>query len=203
MTISALVLTKNEEEMIEDCLKQLIFADEIVIVDQNSVDNTLKIAKKYTDRIFKSSANDFAQNRNTLKYLAKGDWLLYVDADERINDQLVNEIRETIKVQKYSAFYFPRKNYILGKWLKHGGWWPDYVPRLFKKSELVGWDGKVHESPEVKGKFSYMKYPISHHTARNVSLMLLKTTKWAKIEANLKNRAGHKMISRTSIVKAM
>ena len=82
MTISALVLTKNEEEMIEDCLRQLRFADEIVIVDQNSKDHTLKIARKYTDRIFKSSANDFAQNRNTLKDQAKGLWLLYVDADE-------------------------------------------------------------------------------------------------------------------------
>src|SRR3990167_5692049 len=202
MTISALVLTKNEEEMIEDCLKQLIFADEIVIVDQNSVDNTLKIAKKYTDRIFKSSANDFAQNRNTLKYLAKGDWLLYVDADERINDQLVNEIRETIKVQKYSAFYFPRKNYILGKWLKHGGWWPDYVPRLFRKKALIGWTGRVHESPKISGDFGYFKNPLVHLSARSLKIMFQKSIKWAKIEAELMSKSKKPKVDIPTVAKA-
>ena len=139
MTISALVLTKNEEEMIEDCLKQLKFADEIVIVDQNSVDNTLKIAKKYTDRVFKSSANDFAQNRNTLKDQAGGEWLLYIDADERLPQELVKEIKTAIAKKEFNAFYIPRKNYVLGKWVRHGGWWPDYAPRLFKKSKLEKW----------------------------------------------------------------
>ena len=92
MTISALVLTKNEEEMIEGCLKQLNFANEIIVLDQNSTDNTLEIAKKYTGRIFKSSANDFAQNRNTLKDQANGKWLLYVDADDRLSQELIKEI---------------------------------------------------------------------------------------------------------------
>src|SRR3989337_934950 len=113
MRISALVLTRNEEEMIGDCLKQLIFADEIVILDQNSTDDTLKIAKKYTEKIFKSGENDFAQNRNTLKDRAKGEWLLYVDADEKLSQELIKEIKIAISKNECSAFYIPRKNYVL------------------------------------------------------------------------------------------
>ena len=201
MTISALVLTKNEEEMIKDCLKQLTFADEIVIVDQDSVDNTLKIARKYTDRIFKSTANDFAQNRNTLKDKAKSKWLLYVDADERLPQELIREIKIAISKNDFSAFYIPRKNYVLGKWVRYGGWWPDYAPRLFKKSKLEKWEGVVHESPVISGKISYLKTPIEHLSARSMSQMFSKSIKWAKIEADLSMAHGHRQVSIASILK--
>ena len=202
MTISALVLTKNEEEMIEGCLKQLKFAGEIVIVDQNSVDNTLKIAKKYTDRIFKSSANDFAQNRNTLKDQAKGQWLLYVDADERLSQELIKEVKIAISKNEFDAFYIPRKNYVLGKWLRHGGWWPDYAPRLFAKAKLEKWEGKVHESPVVSGKIGYLKTPIEHLSARSMSQMFSKSIKWAKIEAELISKSKKPKVDIPTIAKA-
>lgn len=201
MTISALVLTKNEEEMIEGCLKQLNFAGEIVIVDQNSVDDTLKIAKKYTGRIYKSSANDFAQNRNTLKDQAKGRWLLYVDADERLSQELIREIKIAISKNEFGAFYIPRKNYVLGKWLRHGGWWPDYTPRLFAKSKLEKWEGVVHESPIISGKIGYLKTPIEHLSARSMSQMFLKSINWARIEANLFLKHGHRQVGIASILK--
>src|SRR3989344_8133890 len=201
MTISALVLTKNEEEMIEGCLKQLTFADEIVIVDQDSVDNTLKIARKYTNRIFKSTANDFAQNRNTLKDKAKCKWLLYVDADERLPQELIRQIKIAISKNDCSAFYIPRKNYVLGKWVRYGGWWPDYAPRLFKKSKLEKWEGVVHESPVISGKISYLKTPIEHLSERSMSQMFSKSIKWAKIEADLSMAHGHRQVSIASILK--
>ena len=101
MTISALVLTKNEEEMIEDCMKQLRFADEIIVLDQNSTDKTVKVAKKYTEKIFKSAENDFAKSRNNLKDLARGDWLLYVDADERFSKELIKELKTAISRKQF------------------------------------------------------------------------------------------------------
>ena len=201
MTISALVLTKNEEEMVEGCLRQLKFADEIVIVDQNSKDHTLKIARKYTDRIFKSGANDFAQNRNILKDQAKGKWLLYVDADERLPQGLVKEIKIAISKNEFGAFYIPRKNYVLGKWVRHGGWWPDYAPRLFEKSKLEKWEGVVHESPQVFGKIGYLKTPIEHLSARSMSQMFSKSINWAKIEADLFLAHGHRQVGIASILK--
>lgn len=204
MKISALILTKNEQDLIEETLSQLKFADEIIVLDQNSDDKTVEIAQKYATKILSAEVEDFSQNRNRLKEEAKNEWLLYIDADERISQENIAEIEKTLKKSKHSAylgpqsrvyrgtrtaecsaFYFPRQNDILGKFQRHGGWWPDYVPRLFKKSDLVTWKGKVHESPQIKGLFGYLKTPIKHKTARNLSVMLEKSTKWAQIEAEL------------------
>ncbi len=201
--ISALILCKNEEGMIEDCLKQLDFAREIIILDQNSSDNTLKIAQKYTDKIYKTTSDDFAKNRRTLASKAKNDWLLYIDADERLSEKLVSEIKKTVAASSFSAYFMPRKNFILGKWAKHGGWWPDYVPRLFRKEKLIGWYGPVHESPKIEGEFGYFNEPLNHLTARDVSKMMEKSAKWAKVEARLAYQAKHPKVTILKTIKAV
>jgi glycosyltransferase involved in cell wall biosynthesis len=203
MRLSALILAKNEEEMIEGCLEQLDFVDEIIILDQGSMDRTVQIAKKYTDKIFKSAHDDFGKNRTILAQHAKGDWLLYLDCDERITKKNVEEINSAIKGGPKNSYYFPRKNFILGKEVKHGGWWPDYVPRLFYKSNLKGWYGRVHESPKIEGAISYMKNPIIHFTAREVNLMFLKSIKWAKTEAELRYEAHQPKVNILKTIKAM
>ena len=185
MKISALILTHNEEKMLKDCLKQLNFVDEIIVLDQASTDQTVDIAKIYANKVVSASSEDFAKNRQLLAESAKGKWLLYIDADERLNSDNVQEIKTALKTKKYAAYFFARKNIILGKWLKHGGWWPDLAPRLFQKDKLLGWQGSVHESPIVQGEFGYFTAPIVHFTAQNISSMLAKTTKWAQIEARL------------------
>lgn len=202
MKISALVLTKNEQSMIGECLSQLDFVDEIIILDQNSEDKTVEFAKQFTNKIVSSNTEDFAKNRDILASHAKSDWLLYIDADERISKENINEIRQGIKTNQYSAFYFPRKNIILGKWLRHGGWWPDYVPRLFRKNKLKGWYGPVHESPIISGDFGYFKIPIEHLTARNLNLMIAKSNKWAKVEAQLLYKEKRPKVSIASVLKA-
>lgn len=203
MKLSALVLTKNEEEMIEGCLKQLNFVDEIIVLDNNSNDKTTKIAKKYANKIIISSNDNFDYNRNLLVQEAKGDWLLFLDCDERLSGENIQEIKSALDNTKYSAYYFPRRNFILGKWLRHGGWWPDFVPRLFRKKDFISWKGEVHESPLLKGQINYMKYPLTHNTARSVGAMLEKTAKWAQTEAKLRYIAGQRKVTIASIVKAM
>jgi len=203
MTISALILAKNEEKMIEDCLKQLKFANEVIVLDQNSHDKTAQIASRYADKIITSNFEDFDKNRNLLASEAKSDWLLYVDADERLTPELSAEIRSRIRENHFSAFYFPRKNIILGKWLKHGGWWPDYVPRLFKKNKFIAWTGRVHESPKIQGDFDYLKTAVEHLTARNLSSMLRKTSKWAKVEAELFYETSHSPVTILRVVKSI
>lgn len=200
--ISALVLVKNEEETIDGCLRQLSFADEIIVLDQGSQDKTRDIARKYTDKIFSTKSLAFDKNREMLASYAKNSWLLYIDADERLSATGIAEIKKTILLDAFDAYYFPRRNYILGKFLKHGGWWPDYVPRLFKKNKLKGWFGQVHESPKVEGEFGYLKEPINHYTARSVSAMLAKTTIWAKVEAKLYFQAKHSKVTILKVVKA-
>ena len=220
MKISALILTNNEEEMIDDCLAQLDFVDEIIILDQNSQDKTLEISKQYTTHVLKTQEEAFDKNRNTLSKMAKGDWLLYIDADERLTQSLISEIRAAVKQDRYSAylgphparrgrtaecsaFYFPRKNIIFGKWLRHGGWWPDYVPRLIRRSQLIGWEGKIHESPKFHGQFANFKSPLIHLTGRNLSQMLKKSIKWAKIEAELYDNANFPKVSILKVTKAL
>ncbi|MBI3282585.1 glycosyltransferase family 2 protein [Candidatus Curtissbacteria bacterium] len=199
--ISALVLAKNEGDLIGEALAQLKFADEIIVLDQDSEDKTAQTAKKYTNNIITSKNEDFDKNRNTLAQEAEGEWLLYIDADERLSGENIEEIKKVIISKAYCAYYLPRQNYILGKFQKHGGWWPDYVPRLFKKNEFLGWSGKVHESPRVRGTFGYLKNPLIHKTARNLSVMLEKSTKWARVEAELYAKTTKSKVTMARVIR--
>lgn len=204
MNLSALLLVKNEEEMIKACLVQLKFADEIVVLDQNSTDKTCEIAGKYTKKIYRTNEKSFANNRNYLLNLAKSKWVLYLDADERLPPETRQMILSQIKkTNGDTAYYFPRKNFILGKWLRHGGWWPDYTPRLFLKEKLTGWQGDVHESPIIMGQKIFLETPIIHLSARSISQMFSKSIKWAEIEANLFALHGYPTVNIAQVIKAM
>jgi len=200
LDISALILAKNESLMLGDCLKQLDFVKEIIVMDQNSTDNTMVIAKKYANKIIKSTSSNFSKNRNTLAKEATGEWLLYLDADERIDDQNISEIKSGVQSPQFQAYYFPRKNIVIGKWLKHGGWWPDYVPRLIKKQNLINWFGEVHESPKIEGEFGYFKQPITHLTARSMDQMLDKSIIWAQVEAKLFEDANYPKVGIAKVI---
>jgi len=202
LDVSALVLTRNDAPMLEGCLQQLDFVKEIIVLDQQSTDNTVEVAAKFTDILIKTANSNFAQNRNELAKKAKSKWLLYLDTDERVTEKNVVEIKEAIGNAQFQAYYFPRKNIVLGKWLKHGGWWPDYVPRLFEKQNLQRWYGAVHESPEVKGNYGYFKNPIAHYTARSMDQMLHKSVVWAQVEARLFFEANFPKVNIFRVIKA-
>src|SRR3989344_9018753 len=108
MQLSALILAKNEEDMIEGCLSQLSFADEIIVCDQNSSDKTVEIAKKYTNKILSSNFWQFDKNRNLLLSQAKGKWVLFIDCDERLTPQLIHEIKNAMKNQKFPEYLGPQ-----------------------------------------------------------------------------------------------
>src|SRR3989344_7406160 len=114
MTISALILAKNEEKMIEDCLKQLKFANEVIVLDQNSHDKTAQIASRYADKIITSNFEDFDKNRNLLASEAKSDWLLYVDADERLSQELIEEIKDKTSRNDQVAYLGPQSRFYRG-----------------------------------------------------------------------------------------
>lgn len=177
--ISAVVLTKNEQKNIKDCLKTLQRCDEIVVVDDYSTDKTVTIAKKLGVRIFRRSLNDdFANQRNFGLQQAKGDWVLFVDADERISAPLVAEIQHQVFCPagrrasvKYQGFYLKRKDFFGGRWLKHGETAKVKLLRLAKKGAGV-WRRQVHEVWEVKGKIGELKNPIFHYPHQTISEFL-------------------------------
>ena len=152
MNISAIVIVKNGQDLIGDCLDSLTFCDEIIVVDGVSQDKTVEIAEKKKANVFKYEMQDFSESRNFGLDKAEGKWVLYVDVDERITPELATSIKRKIVTDVnsgISAYKILRKNYYLGE-----NPWPyiEKLERLFKKDKLKGWQGKLHESPIVEGK---------------------------------------------------
>jgi len=206
LKLSAVVLTKNEEPVIEDCLKSLKWADEIVVVDHGSTDKTLEIVKKFgVKKIAKAViTSSFSDRRNQGAKEAGGEWLLYVDADERVTPELEKEIQKTISNPKFVAYAIPRKNIRLTKVLYHGGWWPDYVLRLMKKESLVAWEGQLHEQPKINGEVGKLKEAFLHFSHRGSLEHKFQTTiNWSKIEAQKMYDANHPKMNTARFLSAM
>lgn len=193
--LSVIVLAKNEEQMIKTCLESIKWADEIIIVDNGSTDKTLEVIKSYTDKILKYEDQDFATLRNKGMEKAAGDFVLYVDADERVLANLKKEILEVMGKNEFAAYAISRKNIIFGQEVSYGPYKKDWVIRLFKKSEFKKWTGKVHESAHFNGKLGYSKNSLLHLTHRNIDHFLLKALEWSKIDAKLRLETEHPKMS--------
>lgn len=189
--LSVIILTKNEEDRIKACLESVKWADEIVISDNGSKDNTLEIAKRYTDKIFQVNLQDFAAWRNFAAEKVSGEWMLFVDPDERVLEPLKKEIEGIISVSDFSAYALSRRNIIFGTEVKYGPFWPDWVIRLLKRKDFEGWVGKVHEYPKFKGKLGYTKNSLLHLTHRDIDQIVLKSLEWSKIDAKLRFDVNH------------
>ncbi len=190
-TISAIVVAKNEEKMIRECLASLSFCDEIIVIDNGSEDATLEISKKMDAKIFeyKSADKDFSDLRNFGASKTTTDWILYVDADERVSLRLKEEIKSKIlKDSSFDAYKVKRKNFYLGNYE-----WPyiEKLERLFKKDRLKSWQGKLHESPIVEGKVGELEGFLLHYTHRDLASMVNKTIEWSKTEAQLRLSINH------------
>lgn len=172
--ISAVVLTKDEEKNIKECLKSLSWCDEIIVIDDNSTDKTADIAKQKSARIYIHPLdNDFSQQRNFGLEKAKGDWVLFIDADERVSTSLWYEIMQHINdpLSIDIGYIFKRRDSIWGRELRHGEIGNTMLLRLAKKN--VGeWQGKVHEAWKVKGKVCDLQHPIMHFPHKTVTEFL-------------------------------
>ena len=185
--ISGIVIVRNAEEMIADCLDSLSFCDEIVVVDSFSEDRTKGIAEKMGAKVYELKFNDFSQARDFGLKKATNEWVVYIDSDERITKELAVEIKKNI-ASDFSAFRIKRKNFYFGN---HE--WPhiEHLERVFKKDKLQGWYGKVHESPKVIGSIGTLDGFLLHYTHRDLTSMVNKTIEWSEIEAELRFKAGH------------
>lgn len=186
MKISAVVITKNEEEMIEGCLRSLSWVDEIVVIDSFSEDKTIEICSKFTKKIYQIKFKDFTSQKNTGINKASGDLILVIDADERVSLSLRDEIKQILSNKiYYSAFEIPFHNYFLGKKMNYGGWNPEYHCRLFKKGEaFYKTDLPIHEKVKIKGKIGVLNSYIYHLSHRNIASNLLKTQERALLESD-------------------
>jgi len=187
--ISGIIVARNEEKMIGEALDSLSFCSEIVVIDNGSTDKTKQIAEKKGAKIFELKINDLSELRNFGLSKAEYDWILYLDADERINDDLKNSIKKNVSDDsKFAAFCLKRKNYYFGN---HE--WPyiEKMERLFKKEKLKQWKGRLHESPIIEGEIGQLDGFILHFTHRDFESMLNKTIEWSTQEALLRYNSGH------------
>lgn len=186
-SISVVISAYNEEKNIEDCLKSAkLIADEIIVINNNSSDKTVEITKKFTDSIF-SRPNDpvnLNKNKNFGFSHANKDWILSLDADERITKELALEIKNKIKLNEFTAYKIPRKNIIFKKWIAHTGWYPDYQIRLFKKGKGKFPEKHVHELLKVDGKIGVLSMPIHHENYKSISQFISKLNAYTDSEAN-------------------
>lgn len=189
--ISVIVIAKNEADRIGICLESIKWADEIIVADNGSEDKTLEIAGKYTNKIIIFKEQDFATLRNKAAEKASGDWLLYIDADERVLESLQNEIMDLTSRNDKSAYAISRKNIIFGKEVDYGPYKHDWVIRLLRKKDFDRWIGKVHEYPKFNGDLGYTKNSLLHLTHRDIDQVVLKSLDWSKIDAKLRHETGH------------
>jgi len=203
MKLSIIVLTHNSQHKIKGCLNSAKQADEIIIVDSGSTDDTLKIAKKYTAKIYSHQLTSFASQRTWGTQKVTSDWFMFLDDDERISKQLFQEIKSTIKNTFHSAFRFKRQNYFLGKKITHSGYWPDWQTRLFKSSKFKKITGASHEQPHFNGSLGDFSNPLLHLANRSIAAGLLKSYLWTKSEAEAFYKANHPSISWWRLIKVM
>jgi len=183
VSISALILAHNEEKMLSACLHCLGWCDEIVVLDDGSSDKTAHVAESAGARVIHSQLSSFAQKRNLLAKHAQSEWLLYIDADERVTPELANEIQSQLEV--VDVLEIRRQNMHYGQIMTAGGWEKDWVTRGFRASALEEWTGDIHESPQFSGKIVKLKSPLIHLTHRAIVDGLSKTIAWTPIEAEL------------------
>ena len=181
--ISVAIITKNEERNIKEALESVRDFDDIIVVDSFSEDLTAEICRTYTSRVYRHEWQGFSRQKQRAVDYSKNEWVLILDADERVTPGLKLEMVRVISEGEYSGFFIPRKNFFLGKWIRHSGWWPDNTLRLFKKEEAYVEPREVHEKVIVSGPVSYLRNPLLHYTYRTIGDYIKKMETYSSLSA--------------------
>lgn len=194
--ISACIIVFNEEQNIRGVCETVKWADEIVIVDSDSTDKTVEIAREFTDKIFNREFLGYKDKHEYADSLASGDWLFWIDADERLTDELREEIealRSRPESELPDGFRLARRTQYLGKWIKHSGWYPDYQMRLYRK-ERSYWDGVApHQTARVDGRIETLDGELLHYTKQDLSEHHRVTERYAALAAEHLFEKGKKV----------
>jgi len=182
--ISATLITYNEERNIGEALQSLSWVDEIIVVDSGSTDSTLEICRQSTDRVFHRDWTGYVDQKNYAVEKARNDWIFSLDADERPSPELCSEIQDLARKGFGNTGYrIPRVAHFMGRWIRHGDWYPDYQLRLFDRRHGK-WDGgRIHESVRINRPAELLKGEILHYTYRNLSEYLSRLETYSSLAA--------------------
>ncbi len=201
--LSAAIITLNEEDRLPACLEGLSFADEIVVVDSGSTDRTAEMARTAGCRVFEEPWKGFGRQKQSAVDRCSNEWVLVVDADELIPEETARAVLEAIGTPRAEGYSFPRKNFFNNKWMRHGGWWPDRVVRLFRKSSGRVSDEIVHESVMVSGSVAEISNPIHHRPIRDLKDMLRKVNSYSTLGAERLAAKGKNISFPLAVIKGV
>jgi len=181
--ISAYIIAFNEAEKIEAALRSVSWADEIVVADSFSTDQTVEISRRHGARVIQVPFEGFGRLRNSALEALDGDWVFSLDADERCTEAAAAEIRATVeRADAADAYWVPRRNYVFGRWMRHSGYTPDYrQPQLFRRGKLHYTQDSVHETFVLDGTLGYLREPIAQIPFRDLSQMLYKMQRYSTL----------------------
>lgn len=167
--ITARVNTRNEEDNIAAALESLLWADEIVVVDAHSTDNTVAVARRYTDKVVRHEFAGFGEQHSFADSICSHEWVFWLDADERLTPAARDAILALRQAgTDLDAFRLARRTWYLDRWIRHSGWYPDYQPRLYRRSR-TRWLGEApHAAPKVEGRMGTLPGDLLHFTRRNM-----------------------------------
>ena len=183
--LSVVVITKDEEECVRACLESVAWADEVVVVDAESTDKTAQIAREFTDRVYVRPWPGFAAQKNFGLEQATGDWTLSVDADEEVSRELREEVEAVLAASgaACAGYRVPRRNLFWGRFIRHGGLYPDWQLRLFRRGRGRFVDRAVHESVEVNGEVGRLRAALVHRSYRDVADFLARADRYSTLAA--------------------
>ena len=192
MTISVVIITKNEEEVIKRCLESVAWADEVIVLDSGSTDNTVEICHMCGANVTVTEDwPGFGKQKNRALSLVTGDWVLSLDADEWVVPELAREIRAVTSAPNSLACYeIPRLSSYCGRYMRHSGWWPDYVVRLFRRDQAYFSDDIVHERVIVDGSRGRLRTALLHESFRNLEEVLEKVNRYSTAGACMLHAKG-------------
>jgi (heptosyl)LPS beta-1,4-glucosyltransferase len=191
--ISVVVLTKNEERNIRPCLETLQWADELMVLDSFSEDATVEIAQDMGAEVHQHRFVNYPSQRNAALQLASGEWVFFVDADERVTPELEEEIRRVLDETGFAGWWVPRRNFIFGKWIRHAGWFPDYQLRLLRR-DRARYDEtrEVHELVDLDGEAGYLEGLMIHYNYDTLEQFRAKQDVYTDYEAQMMLEAGER-----------
>lgn len=192
--LSVTIITLNEEKDLPRCLDSIKeIADEIVVVDSGSTDETVEIAKKYGAKVYERQFDNYSNQKNYAAQKTTGDWILSLDADEKIGPELAREIQEAIKESKFVAYSMPRKNVIFGKFIKYTRWQPEFDRHIWLWKRGKGsWEGEVHEELMADGEIGKLKNAKIHYQYKNVSGFMEMINRYSEFDAGQRVKKGIK-----------
>jgi hypothetical protein len=192
--LAAVVLTKNEERNIAECLASVRWADEQIVVDSHSTDRTVAIAEQAGARVIEHAFQDFAAQRNAALAMVEAEWVLFVDADERATPLLAAEVRRVLGApseKARSGWWIPRHNYMIGHRMRGGGWYPDFQLRLLRRGKAWYDPARpVHEIVVLDGQAGYLETPLIHYNYDSVGQFQHKMGQYTHLEARILHEQG-------------